>query len=302
MRSSSSRLFQIQHVTEYKYELPLQRAVMLLRLQPLDSECQTVLSFNCEIAPDAQIVALPDSFGNNCHLVNFHAAEQSVVTIKSSSAVRTTQAPPERFDNLEVTWDKFDASSITVDFWDFLAPSARVYDCDDLQGFLAENSLTRGNDALRALRRAAECMHQKIRYKPGATTVDSSIQECLRIGSGVCQDFTHIMAAIGRSWKVPSRYVSGYLHLLAESKEMITEDASHAWVEFFVPDIGWVGLDATNNTIVDDRYVRLAVGRDYEDIAPTKGVVYGGGKSTLSVRVKLTNGNPEQALQSDAEQ
>ncbi len=299
MKAGDTRLFEIQHLTEFEYELPLQRAVMLLRLAPASSGCQTVSSFSYEFVPDAQIVELTDSFGNICHLIDFHSTDQSAVTIRSCSTVKTTDPCHGELNNVQVAWDKLDESQNTIDYWEFMAPSSRVYDCQELRDFMSSNHLTRGADVLIALKQAAECLHQKIRYQPGATNVNTSIEECLKIGSGVCQDFTHIMAAIGRNWKIPSRYVSGYLHLLAETSEAITEEASHAWAEFLLPQVGWVGVDATNNTIVDNRYIRLAAGRDYQDVAPTKGVVFGGGESTLSVSVKLTYSNPDQAAQTE---
>ena len=113
---------------------------------------------------------------------------------------------------------------------------------------------------------------------------------------GVCQDYTHVMIALGRTWGIPSRYVSGYLHLEGAAGEQTPEGASHSWAEFLLPDIGWLGIDPTNDCVADHRHVRVAVGRDYADAAPTRGTLFGGGAAELEVRVKVVeSGEPGHA-------
>ena len=149
---------------------------------------------------------------------------------------------------------------------------------------------SRGNGPLSSLLETASRLHSTFRYEPGSTEVDSPIERILETGSGVCQDYTHVMLAIARSWGIPSRYVSGYLHLEGAAGEQTPVGASHAWAEFLLPELGWVGIDPTNDTLADHRHVRVAVGRDYADAAPTRGVVFGGGESSLKVRVSVGEG------------
>ena len=117
------------------------------------------------------------------------------------------------------------------------------------------------------------------------------IEHVLETGCGVCQDYTHVLIAIARSWGIPSRYVSGYLHREGAPGEQTPAGASHAWAEFLLPDLGWIGIDPTNDTVADHRHVRVAVGRDYADAAPTRGAVFGGGESRLDVRVTVAEGD-----------
>ncbi len=119
--------------------------------------------------------------------------------------------------------------------------------------------------------------------------VDSPMDHILETGQGVCQDYTHVMLAIGRSWGIPSRYVSGYIHREGAAGEQSLAGASHAWGEFFLPDLGWVGIDPTNDTVADHRFIAVAVGRDYADASPTRGTVLGGGESTLDVKVTVVS-------------
>ncbi len=128
-------------------------------------------------------------------------------------------------------------------------------------------------------------------YTPGATSVDSPIDDILVSRKGVCQDYTHVWVAVARSWGIPTRYVSGYLYVTAGDAGdtgSIPGSASHAWGECRLPDLGWVGIDPTNRALADQRYVRIAVGRDYRDVPPTRGVIEGGGDSRLEVDVRMT--------------
>ena len=108
----------------------------------------------------------------------------------------------------------------------------------------------------------------------------------LQSGQGVCQDYAHVMIAIARSWGVPVRYVSGYVYVSKDGQQE-PGTASHAWAECQLPGLGWVGFDPTNRSLADGRYVGIAVGRDYQDVAPTRGVLIGEGESSLEVTVRM---------------
>jgi transglutaminase-like putative cysteine protease len=126
-------------------------------------------------------------------------------------------------------------------------------------------------------------------YVPHSTKVDSPIEEALKTRQGVCQDFAHIMIALGRRLRIPCRYVSGYMFHRDESeRDRSVEGASHAWVEALMPGLGWVAFDPTNNLIGVDRHIRVAIGRDYADVPPTRGVYKGEAQSELSVAVTVS--------------
>ena len=121
-------------------------------------------------------------------------------------------------------------------------------------------------------------------WVPGSTTAESPVEHILETGRGVCQDYAHLMIAIVRSWDIPARYVSGYLH----PGEQTPSNATHAWVECRLPALGWVGFDPTNQSFADEGgKVRIAVGRDYRDVSPTRGVLQGGGATHLEVDVRV---------------
>ena len=118
--------------------------------------------------------------------------------------------------------------------------------------------------------------------------MDSPIDEAIKSRQGVCQDFAHIMIALVRRLKIPCRYVSGYLYRSAQSHDRSVVDATHAWVEAFLPPLGWVGFDPTNCLLAGDRHIRTAIGRDYADVPPTRGIFRGQTPSELAVAVRVT--------------
>ncbi len=287
--------YEIQHLTKFEYEFPIQWAAMLLRLQPRKDEHQIILQFDYEITPSVNPIAINDAFGNACHLLSFQSVSHSSISVVSNARVRARTPSPTLSNCSQMTWEDLQSRVDGINYWDYLAPSRRVYDCPQLQNFMTEHHISRVNKPFAALMQAAKTIFQRLRYEPGATEVNTKIEDCLQQRSGVCQDFTHILLAIGRKWGIPSRYVSGYLHLYPNIERVITDSASHAWGEFYFPECGWVGIDATNDTMVDHRYIRVSVGRDYEDAAPTKGVVYGGGSSSLNVNITLIHRPAERS-------
>jgi transglutaminase-like putative cysteine protease len=174
-------------------------------------------------------------------------------------------------------------------WWEYLAPSTFVQQTEALGAFRAEIGLERGNDPLVSLRRFMGEIYARFAYSPRSTRVDSPIDEALETRKGVCQDFAHIFLSLVRPLGIPARYVSGYLFQAAGSQDRSADGATHAWVEVLLPDLGWVGLDPTNNLIADDRHIRVAIGRDYADVPPTRGVFKGVStvKSELSVSVTV---------------
>ena len=295
MNGLDCNYFQIQHATNFRYEFPISRATMLLHLEPLSDAYQQVLNFDIEIEPAANPVSVIDSFGNRCHLLDIQSINRSSLCITSKAEVMILNSIDTLNALDQSSWDKLNQSVDRIQYWDFLSPSRRVYDCPQLNNFLAESDIQILDNPYASLKAAAKIIYQSLRYEPGSTEVNSRMEDCLEQRSGVCQDYTHILLAIGRKWGIPSRYVSGYLHLYPEIGHIITDGVSHAWCEFFLPDLGWIGIDATNNLVADNRYIRVSVGRDYDDVAPTNGVVYGGGRSSLCVNISLAHSPNESS-------
>lgn len=294
---SSRKRYRLEHVSEFRYGEPARGSVMLLRLHPGEDRGQRVRSFQLDVRPAAAAVALTDAFGNQCHLLNIHRTHRRA-KVRSRSEVETSAAPalPERMD--ASAWNALADRAVPLRYWEFLAPSRLARPGPALEAFVEKNGIRRGEDPLGSIRDLSSKLHAVFRYEPGSTAADSTIERILTTGKGVCQDYAHVMIAICRTWGIPSRYVSGYLDPGSAPDAQSAAGASHAWAEFLLPELGWVGLDPTNGTAAGQGHIRIAVGRDYGDAAPTRGTVTGGGQSDLRVRVTVSeSGNGSRGLQ-----
>lgn len=186
-------------------------------------------------------------------------------------------------------WDRLRSEFVRGECFDFLRPHGFVETTDALRAFVANHDLDalKRKDPLTAVRVLSETIYGAFEYQPGVTDADSPIDLALGVGRGVCQDFAHIMLAICRDWGVPARYVSGYLFTDRDQGDRSDPDATHAWVEVFLPSLRWVGFDPTNNMMAGERHVAVAVGRDYADVTPSRGVYKGDSESQLAVGVSV---------------
>ncbi len=274
--------YEIEHVSCYRYTAPVQHCVMALCLQPRHDLGQRLRHFAVSTVPPASLNSETDCFGNTKHLINIHR-EHEALEITACTTVETAPANA-LLGSLDVAaWAELRSWRQSFTHWDFTQPSMLARPSAALTDFVDWLGIEPAGDPLAALRRLADTLHRSFQYVPGVTSAVSPIEHVLETGRGVCQDYAHVMIAIARSWGVPTRYVSGYMYVTDHADAT----ATHAWVECRLPDLGWVGFDPTNRRLADERYVRIAVGRDYQDVAPTRGVLLGGGESELEVEVRM---------------
>jgi transglutaminase-like putative cysteine protease len=188
----------------------------------------------------------------------------------------------------ENAWDELDAAAATGERWESLRFSRFARDSVLLGQLADEMCWRREADPLTLLRRLNFALFHKFTYAPRTTHVDSPIDDALKVRAGVCQDLAHIMIALARRIGIPCRYVSGYLSPSPEGRDRSAEGATHAWAEAFLPSLGWVGFDPTNDVLASHRHIRVAVGRDYADVPPTRGVFRGEAGSELGVIVTVS--------------
>ncbi len=277
--------YEIEHVSRYLYASPMRNCVMSLCLKPRDDPGQRLLRFEVSTVPDASLNDERDSFGNTKHVLNIHREHQGL-EITARSTVETSRIIPAPHSSGAQSWKEVRSWTESFVYWDFTHASALTGPSPALTNFVDRLGLMPGEDPVESLRRLSDTLHHSFEYVPGSTSAVSPIDDILESGQGVCQDYAHVMIAIARSWGVPARYVSGYV-CFSETGMQAPESASHAWVECRLPDLGWVAFDPTNRGFVDERYVRIAVGRDYQDTAPTRGVLVGGVGSSLEVNVRM---------------
>jgi len=184
-------------------------------------------------------------------------------------------------------WEELDGLVADGDYWEMLAPSHFAQPSELLGELSKALGVERRSDPLSLLLELNAAIYSWFDYTPQSTHVDSPIDDALRTRQGVCQDFAHIMLALTRELRIPCRYVSGYLYHGSKNQDRSAEGATHAWVEALLPRLGWVGFDPTNNLLTSERHIRTAIGRDYADVPPTRGVYKGQAHSELAVSVRV---------------
>jgi transglutaminase-like putative cysteine protease len=276
----------INHVTKFRYSAPITESIMELRMQPLSEDPQRCLKFDLNLKPPARVTSYRDHFGNAVHHFDIPGRHtQLVINARSLVESLPRPEPPEALG--PEAWDELDALVGGGDYWDMLMPSHFAQPTDALLDFARELDLRRRGDPLTVLRELNSAIYNAFDYVPQSTTAESPIDEALGTRKGVCQDYANIMVALARHLRVPCRYVSGYLFHRVEYNDRSAQDATHAWVETLLPELGWVGFDPTNNLLAGQRHIRVAVGRDYADVPPTRGVFKGAAESELSVAVQV---------------
>jgi len=214
--------------------------------------------------------------------------QHSELRIETISVVEVKEREPLPAATDTLEWQRYNSFNLSGEHYDLLEESEFAKSSPALERFIAARNLEKPlGDPLTALRHLNGLIHDSFEYESGVTQVHSPIAQALDAGRGVCQDFTHIMIAITRRWAVPARYVSGYLYHRRQDKDRSSPDETHAWMEAYLPSLGWVGFDPTNNIVVTDRHVRVAVGRDYADVPPTRGTFKGNVESELGVAVRV---------------
>lgn len=268
------------HVTRFDYSADVVEGVMEVRLGPLSDSTQRWDRFNLSVTPTGSVRPYTDGFGNRTHLVTVgkvHSVLEVVTRSELSTTLENPFAPPS----------KSPRPLSPSEMVDFLSPSPLVPALPEFVALaepLRPASPEATFDAARAMSRL---VHETFAYQRNVTTVATKVDEVMRLRSGVCQDFAHVLIGLCRAVGVPARYVSGYtVAEMPEGDEAPRSQASHAWVEAYTPTHGWRGLDATNDVVVGDAHVKVAVGRDYADVSPTRGSFRGNAAQRLGVTVE----------------
>ncbi|MGH0037345.1 MAG: transglutaminase family protein [Myxococcota bacterium] len=275
----------VRHETRIDYGRPVVEAHTELRKTPVDTALQRVITTKTVVAPEVRVVEHLDYFGNRVqHFDILEPHERLSVAVESVVETRDAVAcGDELVPDRRSTLDRFA---------EFSAWSPGVPELDEYGSIPARVSLDAGSDAfLDGLLALGSEFRRRFRYDPDVTHVHSSPAEVFAESGGVCQDFAHAAIGVLRRAGVPARYASGYLydpsHDDPSAEHLRGSAASHAWIQAWHPELGWVGMDPTNDRLVDWQYVRTAVGRDYFDVQPLRGIFVGEADQQLSVSVHV---------------
>jgi transglutaminase-like putative cysteine protease len=283
----------VLHVTTFAYDAPVSESYNEVHLQPRDDELQTCLVFRLTTRPASQPGVSRDYLGNWVHRFNV-LSEHRRLRIEAESIVMLHDPHPVPADGPRLAALDAAGDGLHDEHHDFMVPSVYVPQPEALADLVRAAEAEAGGSVLGFVRAATALVHTRFRYEKGATHVHSSITDVLASGVGVCQDFAHLLLGVARRRGLPARYVSGYLVPRAARErpasgieEVIGGQASHAWVEVMIPELGWIPFDPTLGRADGGRHVRVAYGRDYGDVAPVRGVYKGHAGQRLRVDVRV---------------
>ena len=271
------------HRTTFHYGAPVTHSLNTLHLEPRTFPYQKTLASLIRVLPATRLRRFTDLFENPTH--HFELPEPHV-KLEIESRIRVHNLPLTILPTSRAAGrDALADPAVHERIWPYLQESNRVRQSPEVwrQALDITDGLTAVYEQAAAL---MEWIHREFRYEPGATGVKAHLEESFALKRGVCQDFTHVMVGMCRSVGVAARYASGYLYN-GPRDALVGAQASHAWCEVYLPGAGWIGFDPTNNTLADERYVKIAVGRDYDDVAPVVGSYRGTAHCRLEVCVEV---------------
>ncbi len=271
----------IEHITRLDYSTDVIEGVMDVRLGPLTDEDQRWELFSIIVNPSGSVRRYTDGFGNDAHLVTVAKPHRMLEVITRCEVVTTLTdpftPPPKR-----------PAPLTPSEIADFLPSSPLVHVSDELAALAAPFRPASAEERFESVRQLSKFVHEEFTYTRNVTTVATTVADVLQHRSGVCQDFAHLLIGLCRSIGLPARYVSGYTVSTrnGDLSPMADSEASHAWVEAFTPTHGWRGFDPTNDLVASTAHIKMAIGRDYADVPPTRGTFRGLADERLTVSVE----------------
>ncbi len=291
-------IFNVKHTTKYEYNAPVIYCHNIATLRPRESKGQQLLDYKIQITPQpAEISERIDYFGN--YITRFSIQTEHIelkVTTKSKIVRDYAQFQDSFFSEAcrGITLDQtlLALRSTDPDILDarqYILESIFIGRADNNIRDYAEVSFKRNRSVFDAAFELMQRIYTDFQFVSGFTSISTPVAEVMKEKKGVCQDFAQIAIACIRAVGLPARYVSGYIETVPPKgkEKLVGADASHAWFSIFIPGFGWVDFDPTNNLIPMDQHIVVGWGRDYYDVPPLKGVVYGSGKSKLKVAVDI---------------
>lgn len=286
-------IFEVSHRTTYSYRRPVLQSQHLLHLTPRDSQRQTVLRHSILIEPaPATQSEVRDRYGNAVGVLSVvDSHSELIVHARSTVDVRPPELP---MLGLSTPWEQVKSRALVgedqldLSVLEFVSASRHTRPFRDAMEY-AKPSFLPGRPILEAAFDLTQRIYRDFKFDSGATDISTPVSHVLRQRRGVCQDFAHVALTCLRTLKLPARYVSGYLLTYPPpgQPKLQGADASHAWISVWTPEVGWVDFDPTNGVIPTTEHITVAYGRDYDDVSPISGVLFGGLDQRMAVAVDV---------------
>lgn len=291
-------LFTVTHTTKYQYNAPVSYCHNIGTLRPRKSKGQELLDYKIQIVPGpTEITERVDYFGNYITRFSIQAEHKVLKVTTKSKVLRDYAQYHDSFHSAvckaitmtEALQQLKGMDPEVLDAKQYLLESIFIRKTDKAIKAYAAVSFQDNRSVFEAAYELMQRIYTDFDFDAEFSTISTPIEEVMQEKRGVCQDFAQIAIACIRSVGLPARYISGYIETLPPpgKTKLVGADASHAWFSIFIPGFGWVDFDPTNNMIPKDQHIVVGWGRDYYDVPPLKGVVYGSGQSKLSVSVDI---------------
>ncbi len=291
--------FSVKHSTKYTYNAFVSFCHNIATIKPRNSQGQTLLSYNLHVDPNPEdISSRIDFFGNNITRFSIQEPHKELHVIAESIIDRSYDSVRESFFSeackkitLKEAYDALNTTNdpVILEAKQYMLASIFIRNISSAMKDYALVSFQENRSVFEATNELMNRIYTDFSFVSGFTTISTPLNEVMEEKKGVCQDFAQIAIACLRSIGLPARYMSGYIETIPPpgKKKLIGADASHAWFAVFIPGFGWVDFDPTNNQVPGDQHIVIGWGRDYYDVPPLKGVLFGAGKSKLDVTVDI---------------
>ncbi|MBV8780976.1 MAG: transglutaminase family protein [Phycisphaerae bacterium] len=287
-----ARRLRIRHTTRYVYDRRVRRSVHTVHLKPQEDERQRLLDFELSLDPAAVVVDFEDVFGNKASRFEIHQP-YNALTITASSLVELRDVDPFAFAALPIhpksfplAWMPWERTMLTPYLTAVELPDTQLREIYDYAMRFVERN---HRDLMETLFAINLELFNEYDYVPGSTSLNTSPYQVMHTRRGVCQDFANLFICMARLLNIPARYACGYIYTGNNALSRAQSDATHAWVELYIPEIGWKSFDPTNGVLPHTDHVRVACGRHFRDTAPTAGTFYGYAREKMSIDVSVTD-------------
>ncbi|MGP7818343.1 transglutaminase family protein [Niallia sp. 01092] len=277
--------YEVLQRSHYKYSLPVKQSINQCIFKPLSTTSQKLLQYDLIINPQATYYHHDDYWGNEVSTFYIWDSHDELL-VETRSLLEINYQKQDIFISEQVK-NKMKMASFQAEYAEFLMPTSYTMLKKEMIQSVMDKLGEKDTDVYTFLHRLNEYIYNSFAYVPGATHVKTVAYEAFEKRSGVCQDFSHVMLAICRNAGIPARYVSGYIYG-GEDAAMRGDSQTHAWIEAYIPEYGWIGFDPTNNMMALNQHICVATGRDYADITPLKGVYIGSGTQDMSVSISVS--------------
>lgn len=276
--------FIIHHITRYRYAQPVTDSANQIMLYPVNDAFQQVIRQELDVTGQPAMERFVDYYGNDVGTFMLAQPHRELcISVRHTILTHPRPIPDVQWP-IAQQWDELAKWSTQAAFLDFLKTEPITN--DQLRDVLL-NPMRHQIGVWQAVEALNHYVYTQFKYIKGVTHVESTLEEIWRLQAGVCQDFAHVLLALLRQLGIPARYVSGYV--CPHDHQLRGEGATHAWVEAYVPSIGWIGVDPTNNCLASELHVKLAVGRNFADCSPVRGTYKGTREHTLEVGVSVVH-------------